>query len=81
MGKPDKWTLKMEILMACNCDWGCPCGFEAPPTHGTCEAALAYRIIEGNYGGEALDGLAWVLGAFWPGPLHERNGRGVVYLD
>ncbi len=81
MDKPDKWTLEMEILMACNCDWGCPCGFEAPPTHGTCEAALAYRIVAGNYGGQALDGLAWALGVFWPGPLHERNGRGVVYLD
>ena len=67
--------------MACNCNWGCPCGFQASPTYGTCEAALAYRIVEGNYGDESLNGLGWVLGAVWPGPLHELKGRGVVYLD
>ncbi len=67
--------------MACNCNWGCPCTFQAPPTYGTCEAALAYRIVEGKFGDESLDGLGWVLGAVWPGPLHEQNGRGVVYLD
>ena len=81
MEKPVEWKLKIEHLMACNCDWGCPCGFQAPPTYGTCEAALAYRIVEGKFGDESLDGLEWALGAAWPGPLHELNGRGVVYLD
>lgn len=81
MSKPVKWKLKIEHLMTCNCDWGCPCSFEAPPTYGTCEAALAYRVVEGKYGEVSLDGLRWVLAAVWPGPLHERNGRGVVYLD
>ena len=81
MSKPIKWKLKIEHLMACNCNYGCPCSFEAPPTYGTCEAALAYRVVEGKYGDVTLDGLKWVLAAVWPGPLHERNGRGVVYLD
>lgn len=81
MAETLKWTLNIEHLMACNCNWGCPCGFQAPPTYGTCETALAYRIVEGHYGDEALDGLGWALGAAWPGPLHEQNGRGVVYLD
>jgi len=81
MSKPIKWKLKIEHLMACNCNYGCPCSFEAPPTYGTCEAALAYRVAKGNYGDVSLDGLGWVLAAAWPGPLHEGNGRGVVYLD
>lgn len=81
MNKQTKWELKIEHLMACNCNWGCPCTFESPPTYGTCEAALAYRVVEGQYGDVSLDGLMWVLAAIWPGPLHERNGRGVVYLD
>ncbi len=81
MSKPIKWKLKVEHLMACNCNYGCPCSFEAPPTYGTCEAALAYRVVEGKYGDVTLDGFKWVLAAVWPGPLHERNGRGVVYLD
>ncbi len=81
MGKPVEWKLNIEHLMACNCNWGCPCTFESPPTYGTCEAALAYRVVDGNYGDESLDGLGWALGALWPGPLHEQNGRGVIYLD
>src|SRR5437667_4938916 len=48
-----KWKLKVEQLMACNCNWGCPCSFDAPPTYGKCETALAYRIAKGSYGGRA----------------------------
>ncbi len=81
MSKPIKWKLKVELLMACNCNWGCPCSFESPPTYGTCEAALAYRVVEGKYGDMALNELTWALVAIWPGPLHEGNGRGIVYLD
>jgi hypothetical protein len=81
MSKPVKWKIKIEHLMTCNCHWGCPCSFDSPPTHGTCEAALAYRIVEGKYGDVSLAGLRWVLAAIWPGPLHEGKGRGVVYLD
>jgi hypothetical protein len=81
MSKPVKWKIKIEHLMTCNCNWGCPCSFDSPPTYGTCEAALAYRIVEGKYGDAILNGLRWVLAAIWPGPLHEGKGRGVVYLD
>ncbi len=81
MKKPIRWRLKIERLMACNCNWGCPCTFESPPTYGTCEAGMAFHIAEGKYGNIVLDGLNWALAASWPGPLHERNGRGVVYLD
>ena len=34
----------------CNCAWGCPCQFNALPTHGRCEAMVAVRIREGHYG-------------------------------
>lgn len=79
--RPTKWKAKVEHLMACNCNWGCPCSFESPPTYGKCESALAWRIVEGRYGKVSLDGLKWVLAASWPGALHERDGRGVVFLD
>ncbi len=81
MSKIPTWSLKIEHLMACNCNWGCPCSFESPPTYGTCESALAFHVVTGNYGDVILDGLTWALVAVWPGPLHERNGRGIVYLD
>jgi hypothetical protein len=76
-----RWQAKVEMLMACNCEWGCPCSFQAPPTYGDCASALGYRIVEGSFDGVALDGLCWVLAAYWPGPLHELNGHGSVYLD
>jgi hypothetical protein len=81
MNKQLSWELEIDHLMACNCNFGCPCSFEAPPTYETCEAALAYQVVEGHYDNISLNGLKWVLSAYWPGPLHERNGHGVVYLD
>lgn len=76
-----RWKLKVEHLMACNCNWGCPCSFNAPPTYGRCEGALAYRVAEGSVNRVPLDGSKWVLVAAWPGAVHEGNGRGLVYLD
>ena len=28
----------------CNCSYGCPCQFNALPTHGFCEAAVALEM-------------------------------------
>jgi len=81
LAKPSKWKLEIEQMMACNCNWGCPCNFQSPPSYGTCEAALAYHVVRGKYNNVTLDGLKWILVASWPGPLHERNGRGIVFLD
>ena len=68
----------MEHLVACNCDWGCPCAFEARPTTGHCEGAVAHRIVTGKYGDVTLDGLKWVLLVRWPGAIHKGSGRGIV---
>ncbi len=81
MTNPIKWRAKVEHLVACNCDWGCPCAFEARPTAGHCEAAVGHRIVTGTYGDVTLDGLKWVLIVRWPGAIHEGGGRGIVYLD
>ena len=81
MERPKKWNLKVEQLVSCNCNWGCPCSFNAPPTFGKCEGALAYRVVQGTYGGVALDGLKWVLLVSWPAAIHLGNGRGLVFLD
>ena len=81
MVKPVKWRMTLEHVVACNCNWGCPCSFNAPPTFGNCEAGVASRILEGHYGKVSLDGLKWAMAAAWPGPLHEKNGRAVVYVD
>src|SRR5438552_14216347 len=76
-----KWKLKVEQLMACNCNWGCPCSFDAPPTYGKCETALAYRIAKGSYGGVALDGLKFILVAAWPKAIHLGQDRKSTRLN
>ena len=36
------WRFEAVELLTCNCDWGCPCQFNARPTHGDCRAAGAF---------------------------------------
>jgi hypothetical protein len=65
-----------------HCDWGCPCQFNAKPTHGNCEGVSGYHIISGDYGmGIKLDGLNMALIASWPGPIHEGHGKASFYID
>ena len=33
------WEIHAIQVTNCNCDYGCPCQFNALPTYGTCEAA------------------------------------------
>ena len=77
-----KWQIHAYFLDACNCDWGCPCQFNANPTHGNCEGVAGYHIVSGNYGSNVkLDGLNMALIASWPGPIHEGHGKASYYID
>jgi len=44
----------------CNCAYGCPCQFNALPTHGFCEAVGGFQIDSGFHGETRLDGLKFV---------------------
>jgi hypothetical protein len=80
--KKPKWKMHAYFLDACNCDWGCPCQFNAKPTHGNCEGVAGYHIVKGTYGtGVKLDGLNMALIASWPGPIHEGHGKASYYVD
>ena len=68
------WEIKGRELGNCNCAYGCPCQFNALPTHGDCHAVVGYQIDEGHHGDVRLDGLRAALIASWPGPIHEGNG-------
>ena len=76
-----KWTMEADYLQACNCDYGCPCEFDAPPTQGFCEGVGAWRINRGRYGDVALDGLGLAFAVRFPGAMHEGNGTLVVFVD
>lgn len=75
------WKIEGTVLVACNCDYGCPCNYNAPPTTGDCEGGWTWHIEKGTYGDVRLDGLTLALFADWPGAIHEGNGKAVVYVD
>lgn len=75
------WRIKGPELATCNCRWGCPCQFNALPSHGHCRAGVAVRIDQGHFGDVRLDGLHFVGMFAWPGPIHEGNGEAFVVLD
>jgi hypothetical protein len=76
-----KWHLSGLYLDSCNCDWGCPCQFNANPTHGNCEGLSAIHITEGKYGNVKLDRLNFIWIGSWPGPIHEGHGKASIYID
>jgi hypothetical protein len=77
----DKWNLKGQVLVACNCDWGCPCNFNALPTQGKCEGGWTWHVESGAYGETMLDGLSFSVYVNWPGAIHEGGGEGVLLID
>jgi hypothetical protein len=75
------WEIKGIEFVNCNCAYGCPCQFNALPTHGNCIGIGAFQIDAGHYGDVPLDGLR-AIGVFrWPGPIHEGRGEGGVIVD
>lgn len=76
-----KWIIEADYLQACNCDYGCPCEFSAPPTPGYCEGMGAWQINRGNFGDVRLDGLGLGFAARWPKAIHEGNGTMVLFVD
>lgn len=76
-----KWSMEADYLQTCNCDYGCPCEFEAPPTMGYCQGLGAYRIKKGSYGDVDLSGLGFAFVIDFPGPMHKGNGTGGWIID
>lgn len=75
------WTLKGISYGNCNCDYGCPCQFNALPTDGTCKGFIMNRIDEGHFGDVSLDGLYFGFVMEFPGAIHEGNGTHQAIVD
>jgi hypothetical protein len=75
------WTLRGQALIACNCDYGCPCNFNAPPTYGKCEGGWTWHVEDGQVDDVRLDGLNFSVYVNWPGAIHEGNGEAVILVD
>lgn len=75
------WQIKGAKISVCNCNYGCPCQFYAPPTYDKCEGLDVLDIEKGHFGDVSLDGLRVGFLAGWPGAIHEGNGVGQVIID
>ena len=76
-----EWFLKGREFANCNCSYGCPCQFNALPTHGNCMAMCAYRFDEGRFGDVELGGLNAAATWKWPGAVHQGNGMMQLIID
>ncbi|MFQ6538211.1 MULTISPECIES: DUF1326 domain-containing protein [Aphanothece] len=77
----DTWMIHGMEYTNCNCAWGCPCQFNAPSTHGHCEAVAGGVIEEGHFNTTVLDGLRWVMVLQWPGEIVQGNGTQQAIID
>lgn len=75
------WEFQGRELINCNCAYGCPCQFNALPTHGFCEAIGGMVFDKGHYGDVQLDGCKVAIAFKWPGPIHEGKGRAQIVVD
>jgi hypothetical protein len=73
--------MKGTLMIACNCEVGCPCNVNGRPTTGKCEGGWTWHIDSGRYGTTALDDLNFSVYADWPGAIHEGSGRAVAFVD
>jgi hypothetical protein len=80
MAEP-RWSIKGPHVVNCNCEYGCPCQFNALPTYRTCVAIAAWKIEEGHFGDTRLDGLCAVNIWAWPGAVHEGDGSMLSVID
>ena len=80
-GATNAWELEGTVLIACNCDYGCPCNFNARPTHGNCEGGWTWHVDRGRYGDVPLAGITFCVFVQWPGAIHEGNGEALILVD
>lgn len=75
------WNFEADFFTACNCDWGCPCNFNARPTEGRCMGWDAFSIVAGHFGATALDGARFAIYYKFPGLVADGHGTGGIYID
>ena len=75
------WNFEADFFTACNCDWGCPCNFNARPTEGRCVGWGVWSIVAGRYGDTVLDGTRFALYYMFPGLVEQGNGTACAYVD
>ncbi|MES2524234.1 MAG: DUF1326 domain-containing protein [Gemmatimonadota bacterium] len=75
------WHITGHVVLACNCDYGCPCNFNGLPTTGKCEGNWNWLIEDGAFGDTPMKGVAFGVAVNWPGAIHEGNGEALIVID
>ncbi len=76
-----EWEIHGLEFGNCNCDYSCPCQFEAVPTNGDCRGTQFFGIDQGHFGEVSLDGLKLGVIYAFPGPVPEGKGRCQIFID
>ncbi len=76
------WRLRGKGYEFCNCQPGCTCNFSGFPTSsdGSCKAAVATHITEGNCGDVDLSEIKAIALIDWPKAIHDGNGKAVFVV-
>ena len=80
-GGKTAWAFEADYFTWCNCDWGCPCNFNARPTEGRCHGGAVWRVKKGHFGPTKLDGAKFAVFYWFPGLIEQGNGRARNYVD
>jgi hypothetical protein len=75
------WRFEADYFTACNCDWGCPCTFNARPTEGRCMGWGVWSISDGAFGDVPLDGTRFGIYYMFPGSVEQGRGTACAYVD
>lgn len=75
------WYIEGISFGNCNCEYGCPCQFEAKPSQGHCRGFEVFRITRGHFAEVCLDGLVCAVTYAWPGPIYEGGGEMQAIID
>lgn len=76
-----KWMIKGREFAHCNCSYGCPCQFNALPTHGNCQALVGIVVDSGYHGDTDLGGVKFAGVFSFPGAIHQGHGEALLVID
>ena len=80
----NEWDLKGEYFETCSCDYLCPClpsSLAGKPTKGWCVFAMVFKIDEGQFGAERLNGLSFAVIGRTPGVMLDGNWQVGAVVD
>ncbi len=78
------WSMKGELVLACNCTVFCPCVLslgDHPPTEGYCQTWAGFRVDDGHFDDVDLSGLNLGLMMEIPGYMSRGNWTAGLFVD